>query len=90
VPIASWKRNTRISHHDILQTLQKKQPLERASGKTQSSKILKCKEIIYTRPFNSPSNKTRIAANVAPEENENTKTQVSLTLYNLNAKLPST
>jgi hypothetical protein len=73
VPIASWERNTRISHHDIFQTVQKKQPLERASRKTQSSKILKCKEIMYTRPFNSASNKTRSAANAAPERKKNTK-----------------
>jgi hypothetical protein len=87
---ASWERNTRISHHDIFQTLQKKQPLERASRKTQSSKILKCKEIMYTRPFNSASNKTRTVANAAPERIIKHKMQVSLILYNLNAKLPST
>jgi hypothetical protein len=45
---------------------------------------------MYTRPFNSPSNKTRIAANAAPERKQKQKTQVSLTLYNLNAKRPST
>ncbi len=90
VPIASWERNTKIFHHDIFQTLQKKQPLERASRKTQSSKILKCKEIINTRPFNSASNKIRTAANAAPERNKKHKMQVSLILYNLNVKLPST
>jgi hypothetical protein len=45
---------------------------------------------MYTRPFNSASNKTRIATNVAPERKKKHKMQVSLILYNLNAKLPST
>jgi hypothetical protein len=45
---------------------------------------------MYTRTFNSVSNKTRTAANAAPERKKKHKMQVSLILYNLNAKLPST
>jgi hypothetical protein len=45
---------------------------------------------MYTRPFNTASNKTRTAANAAPERIIKHKMQVSLILYNLNAKLPST
>jgi hypothetical protein len=45
---------------------------------------------MYTRPFNSVSNKTRTATNAAPKRKKKHKMQVSLILYNLNAKLPST
>jgi hypothetical protein len=45
---------------------------------------------MYTRPFNSGSNKIRTVANAAPKRKKKHKMQVSLILYNLNAKLPST
>jgi len=45
---------------------------------------------MYTRPFNFASNKTRTAINAAPERKKKHKMQVSLIMYNLNAKLPLT